>query len=245
VLEKMQRLIILSTVVGIALIAGAHGEDLEDMDRLTERALQMWQLPTEAADLEDTMLGKGEEAVASKAAIQQKATPKYKPPINKPSLYSQGVTGPPVGIPPLGRNAFGAGNYKPPKAQPSLYSQGVMGKGKNGISGYEAPEAKPTLYSQGITGPYYKYGLKDKYIPPKTSKGYDLDNLPQKPTQPYFGVTTVRAKENLLPKITNSEPAQVRPGDRPDDEAQGDVDKVAEAEAWITAFKARSQAQAA
>lgn len=87
----------------------------------------------------------------------------FKPPVPKPSLYSQGIMGKPTTPPYLegfrrhsdGIVNFFGGPYKSPEAKPSLYSQGITGK-----KAYKPPQP-----AYGSPSGWGKYAMAAKAAP--------------------------------------------------------------------------------
>jgi hypothetical protein len=83
----------------------------------------------------------------------------FRPPVAKPSLYSQGIMGKPTRAPKLSLLP-----YDHPNAGAFSWGKGLIGKGALLGGPYKPPEAKPSLYSQGIKG-------KKVYKPPQPAYG--------------------------------------------------------------------------
>lgn len=102
----MQRLG-MPVLVWLAMLAGAYGSNQVDEDRLTDRTHQMQRI-LGSGYLEHTMLLKRKMGAAKELKGQS-----YKPPVARPSLYSQGVRG---DVAKQRRAAFTQPmGYKPPK----------------------------------------------------------------------------------------------------------------------------------
>lgn len=83
----------------------------------------------------------------------------FRPPVAKPSLYSQGIMGKPTRAPKLSLLP-----YDHPNAGAFSWGKGLIGKGALLGGPYKPPVAKPSLYSQGIKG-------KKVYKPPQPAYG--------------------------------------------------------------------------